>query len=207
MQKITQKDKKILIALGVAIVFLIYFQFILMPSLNSISKSKSTMNDLNLKLNQMDLTKIQNISMKKKLKKTTAEYKESQSKLPVNERNPEIEYDIQNMASSSNVTVSSITFSDPETFSEDENNNKSITDKKGNLIQIPVDIKVTGSSNDNVVDFLKTFESANRISQIESSDITSNTDKNNIMLEIKANYFYVSNKSKGDIKYDFASSK
>lgn len=204
MQKITQKDKKILIVLGVVIVFLVYFQFILMPSLNSISKDKSTMNDLNLKLNQMNLTKIQNISMKKKLKKIAKEYDASQSKLPVNERNPEIEYDIQNMVSSSSVTVSSITFSDPETFNE-SGNNKGSADKKGNLVKIPVDIKVNGSSNGNIVAFLKAFESSNRISQIESSDITLNKDKNSLTLYIKANYFYVSNKNKDNVKYDFAS--
>lgn len=206
MQKITQKDKKILIVLGVVIVLLIYFQFILMPSLNSISESKSTINDLSSKLDQMNLTRIQNISMKKKLKKLSEDYDASQSKLPVNERNPQIEYDLQTMASNNNVIISSVNFSDPEAFSDNENK-KNSTDKKSNLIQIPVDIKVTGSSNDNVMAFLKAFESANRISQIKSSAINFNTDKSNYSLDISAKYFYVANKSKEKVNYDFASGK
>lgn len=206
MQKITQKDKKILIVLGVVIVLLMYFQFILMPSLNSISKSKSTINDLNLKLDQMNLTRIQNISMKKKLKKLSKDYDASQSKLPVNERNPEIEYDLQNMASSNNVVISSMSFSDPEEFS-DNDNKKNPTNKNSNLIQIPVNMQVTGSSEDNVMAFLKAFESTNRISQIKSSGINFNSDKSSYVLDIYTKYFYVANKSKEKVNYDFASGK
>lgn len=206
MQKITQKDKKILIVLGIVIVLLMYFQFILMPSLNSISKSKSTINDLNLKLDRMNLTRIQNISMKKKLKKLSKDYAASQSKLPVNERNPEIEYDLQNMASSNNVVISSMSFSDPEEFS-DSDNKKNPTNKNNNLIQIPVNMQVTGSSEDNVMAFLKAFESANRISQIKSSGINFNSDKSSYVLDIYTKYFYVANKSKEKVNYDFASGK
>lgn len=206
MQKITQKDKKILIVLGVVIVFLIYFQFILMPSLNSISKSKSTINDLNSKLDQMNLTRIQNISMRKKLKKLSEDYNASQSKLPVNERNPEIEYDLQNMASNNNVVISNMNFSNPEDFSDNDSNKKAIN-KNSNLIQIPVDMKVTGSSKDNVMAFLKAFESATRISQIKSSGINFNADKSNYILDISAKYFYIANKSKEKVNYDFASGK
>lgn|GEM_PF-4504002 len=203
MQKITQKDKKILIILGIVVVFLIYFQFILMPSLKSISESKGIINDLNAKLDQMNLTKIQNISMKKKLKKLSKDYDSSQSKLPVNERNPEIEYDLQTMASNNNVIISRINFSNPEVF----NDNKNSTNKNSNLIEIPVDIKVIGSSNDNVMAFLKAFESADRISQIKSSDITLNIDKNDYTLNISAKYFYVTNKGKKEVDYDFISGK
>lgn len=206
MQKITQKDKRILIVLGVVVVFLIYFQFIFMPSLKSISENKSTINNLNLKLEQMNLTKIQNISMKKRLKKLYKDYIASQSKLPVNERNPEIEYDLQIMSSNNNVVISNMNFSNPEVFN-DNKNNKNSADKNSNLIQIPVDIKVTGSSEDNVMAFLKAFESANRIFQIKSLGISFNADKSNYTLDISAKYFYVANKNKEKINYDFASKK
>ncbi|MFL0252267.1 hypothetical protein ACJDT4_17780 [Clostridium neuense] len=206
MQKITQKDKKILIILSAVIVIFLYFQFILLPSLKSISKSKSAINDLNIRVNEMNTTRIQNTSMKKKLKIITEEYDASQNKLPINERNPEIEYDIQNMASASNVVVSSVVFGDPKAFNSSENNNNSLNEK-GNLIQIPVNVNVVGSSKDNIVSFLSKFEMADRISQIKNASIIVNKEKNNFILSINANYFYVVSKANDEVQYNFNSNK
>lgn len=206
VQKITQKDKKILIILSAVIVIFLYFQFILLPSLKSISKSKSAINDLNIRVNEMNTTRIQNTSMKKKLKIITEEYDASQNKLPINERNPEIEYDIQNMASASNVVVSSVVFGDPKAFNSSENNNNSLNEK-GNLIQIPVNVNVVGSSKDNIVSFLSKFEMADRISQIKNASIIVNKEKNNFILSINANYFYVVSKANDEVQYNFNSNK
>ncbi|KOF56228.1 hypothetical protein AGR56_04970 [Clostridium sp. DMHC 10] len=65
MQKITQRDKKILMVLAVIAVLAVYFQFVFFPSLRSISQSKSAINDLKLKEDQMETVRLQNISMKK----------------------------------------------------------------------------------------------------------------------------------------------
>lgn len=224
MQKITQRDKKILIALVAIAVLAIYCQFVLFPSLRSISQSKSAMKDLKLKEDQMEMVRLQNISMKKNLKKITNEYDASKSKLPVNERNPEIEYDIQGIAADSKVTVSSLTFDEPKLYTglnnsknEGTNNQKS-SQSNGDLMQIPVNISVTGDSKESVMAFLKGIESTNRISKIDNVNIVSNennkeSDKENennkenenFTLSITANYFYIVSKDKNSIQYNFSS--
>lgn len=216
MQKITQRDKKILIALVVIAVLAVYFQFVFFPSLRSISQSKSAMNDLKLKENQMETVRLQNISMKKSLKKITNEYDASKSKLPVNERNPEIEYDIQSMAADSKVVVSSLTFDEPKLYTGLNNsknegtNNQTSSQNNGDLMQIPVNISVTGDTKESVMAFLKDIESTNRISKIDNANIVSNENnkenKNeNFTLSITANYFYIVSKDKNSIQYDFSS--
>ncbi|MCD2346466.1 hypothetical protein [Clostridium guangxiense] len=213
MQKITQRDKKILIVLAAVIVLFVYCQFVLLPSLKSISQSKSAINDLELKENQMEMTKLQNLTMKKKLKKITDEYNDSQSKLPINERNPEIEYDIQNIAANSKVTVSSMIFGDVKLFdgfSSDKNEQieSNNSKKNGDLMQIPVNISVVGNDEDSVMSFLKSIESTNRISEIDNANIILNSDDSQnkkFTLSVTVSYFYIVSKDKNNVQYNFGS--
>lgn len=222
MQKITQRDKKILVVLCAVIVAAIYLQFILLPSLNSISQSKQAIDSLASRVDEMYSLRIQNVNMKKNLKKLSKEYDDSKSKLPVNERNPEIEYDIQNIASDSKVTVSSIVFGDAKPFTEVSNNknqqasSNNSSEKNGDLIEIPVNINVTGNDKDSIMKFLSSIESTNRISEINDANITLNNattqDSNNsqdkkLTLSVTANYFYIVSKDKESIQYNFGTGK
>ncbi|KOF56229.1 hypothetical protein AGR56_04975 [Clostridium sp. DMHC 10] len=148
------------------------------------------------------------------MKKVTDEYDASQSKLPVNERNPEIEYDIQSIATSSKVVVSSLTFDGPQLYTGlNSSKNKGTNDQRssqnnGDLMQIPVSISVTGDTKESVMAFLKGIESTNRISKVDNANIVSNEnskENQNFTLSITANYFYIVSKDKSNIQYDFSS--
>lgn len=227
MNNLSKRERYLIAIIGILAVFYIYYSFFLSSMINKIKAEKFIVDTYN--------TQLQNIneieSTNKKLNNELTDLKEKNSKnsiaLPNFERNPEIAYKLNTMANSNKVTINNINLAQPTTYSKTSSNtltnntnnsqqssttNSSsansvvVTAKPGSLLSIPVNLSVTGDY-DGIINFISSIEKDERISIMNSINLTSqssnNGTANGITASITLDYFYIVSSTKDKVEYDF----
>lgn len=214
MKNLSRNDKIILIVVVMAVILFLYYQFLLSPVLSNMMSNISSVKSDKSQINVIETTNATDKSANKRLK---TEYKEKSKSLPIEMKDPEIQNKLNDLAASKKVTIKSINFADPVSGSLDSKSNQkastasSTSSKKtvstGALMQVSVTVNMEGNYTD-IIEFLKSVEEENRISEIQSVNIAKNTTNSQSTAPQTStaviNYYYLSGKDtdKKEIKYD-----
>lgn len=227
MSNLSNREKYLIIVIGVLAVIYVYYSFFLSPVMNKIKAEKSKVDVYNTQLKNINAMKTDNKKLSNELDTLKEKNNQNSMALPNFERNPEIPYKLKAMADSNKVSISNINLSQPTAYSQTSSNTPSnntnnspqnntnsssnmVTAKPGSLLSIPVNLSVTGDY-DGIINFISSIEKAERLSVINSINLSSQSTggspnsslNSNITATITLDYFYIAPSSKDKVEYDF----
>lgn len=210
MNNLAKREKLLLLLGGGLIFFYVYYSIFLNPIIMSITNEREVIAAKNIEVASVERLKITNVSNKKKLDGYIKKFEDAVKQLPKNDRNPEIAYNLNGLATKSKITIDSVSFganSDYVGTSSPENaqveskavDGKSVTNNltpnttSQKLKLVPVSISVTGeyASFLNFVSSIETIKADNRIAEIGSINISAKADVgNSVQATIALNYYF-----------------
>lgn len=222
MNNLAKREKILLILGGGLIFFYLYYSIFLSPIIMSITNERKVIASKNIEVASVERLKITNVSNKKKLDEYVKKFEDAVKQLPKTDRNPEIAYNLNELATKSKITIDSVSFganSDYVEASSKENtpveikpteskvsdataSNTNTTSQKLKLV--PVSITVTGdyASFLNFVSGIETIEADNRLAEIGNINISAKTEGNNVQAAMTLNYYFSEGTTKEQPTYD-----
>ncbi|MDD3225041.1 MAG: type 4a pilus biogenesis protein PilO [Clostridium sp.] len=203
MNKLSKKEKIEVFALGIILILIIYFEFVVSPILKINSNYKDEINDLNNKYTDMINMENSNKQFVRNINKLSDKYKKSSIGLPVGVKDAEIENSINTLCSKNNLKFNDISFNEPMEYtgktttmaqngnnSQPNNNNgpkKNI--KAGTVMEIPTVVTVSGSYGD-IVKFISSLEKDNRIFTVIEFTVSDGDNGGNVKAAVNGYYYY-----------------
>jgi type IV pilus assembly protein PilO len=218
VNNLAKREKLLVILGGGAIIFYLYYSIFLSPIITSITNERKVIASKNIEVASIERLKITNVSNRKKLDEYVKKFEDAIKQLPKTDRNPEIAYNLNGLATKSNITIDSVSFgaiSDYVETTSTENTTKegkeakdktstaSTTSQKLKLV--PVSISVTGdyASFLSFVSSIETIEADNRLAEIGNINISAKTDGgNSVQAAISLNYYFSEGTTKEQPTYD-----
>lgn len=200
MNNLSKREKSLLLILGLAVIFYLYYSFFFKPVMG---KAKTV--EENVKKYEIQVDKIRNAKtliekQKADLEKLKVQLLETLKVMPDRERNPEISLNIKNLASANGAAVNSINFGQPVEFKpqdnqkKDENssqntqnNGQSNTQNNGQkeqtnaqnqgekLYAVPVTVSISGDYGQ-IMNFISAVEKDKRIAQVVTAALSKGQD-------------------------------
>lgn len=226
MSNLSNREKYLIIAIGILAVIYVYYSFFLSPVMNKIKVEKSKVDAYNTQFKNINVMKTDNKKLSTELDTLKEKNNQNSMALPNFERNPEIAYKLKAIGDTNKVNISNINLSQPTAYSQtssnvpsnntnnSQQNNASsssnvVTAKPGSLLSIPVNLSVNGDY-DGIVNFISSIEKDERLSVINSINLSSqgtsgssNSGSNSITATIMLDYFYIVPSEKDKVEYDF----
>lgn len=230
MSNLSNREKYLIIAIGILAVIYVYYSFFLSPVMNKIKVEKSKVDAYNTQLKNINVMKTDNKKLSNELDTLKEKNNQNSMALPNFERNPEIAYKLKAMADANKVSIVNVNLSQPTAYSQNSSNtsnsntnnsqnnntntssNATVTAKPGSLLSIPVNLSVNGDYS-GIVNFISSIEKDERISIINSINLGSqtaganggslNSASNSITANITLDYFYIAPSAKDKVEYDF----
>lgn len=204
MNILTKRDKILLGLLIVILIFFVYFKLLLLPSLNSISDIKSSINTNQVKLSDLESKKTESTAIKNYLAKNLQKYETAKNEITTDLDDRDIVSELSKVCAQDNIKLTNLTFStgsiyansnttsstssNSNTGSETSSNNKI---SKGQLMTAEASISVSGGLSD-IIKFIDNLEHTDRIAII--SMVSLSQSDGTIKASITANYFYFQGK-------------
>lgn len=216
MNSLAKREKILIIIVAGLILMYVYVTFFLNPLNIKIGNEKQLLTKKTEEYSSIEKLVSSNKSNNKKLDTIKKKFDESVKALPKNEKNPEIAYNLNTLASKSSVVINSVTFgqiadSSGNKSATTNNNTNTITNTNNvnssseKLMYVPVNVIVSGAYP-SIVNYINNIEKDTRISEIESVSISSNaTDKSVLQCTLVLNYYFTAGNSKDQPDYDINS--
>jgi Tfp pilus assembly protein PilO len=214
------KREKILVILGGALIFFyLYYSVFLSPINKSIENEKKVLASKNAEVTAIERLKVSNVSNKKKLDGYVKKFNESVKQLPKNDRNPEIAYNLNDLATKSSINISSVNFGTISDYVAKSTTESSVGETKvpvsnpttnvnttsQKLKLVPVTISLTGKY-ESLLAFISNIESTqtdNRLAEIGSISISTKSDNANLVqASLVLNYYFSEGSTKEQPTYD-----
>lgn len=230
MSNLSNREKYLIIAIGILAVIYVYYSFFLSPVMNKIKIEKSKVDAYNTQLQNINEMKTTNKKLSNELDTLKEKNNKNSIALPNFEKNPEIAYKLKAIADANKVSIVNVNLSQPTTYSRTSSNTSSnntnnsqqsstgnssnansavVTAKPGSLLSIPVSVGITGDY-DGIMNFISSIEKEERLSIINSINLSSqgtggssNLGSNSITTTITLDYFYIAPSAKDKVEYDF----
>jgi len=216
LNNLAKREKILLILGGGAIFFYLYFSIFLSPINTSIINEKKILSSKKLEVASIERLKVTNVTNKKKLDEYIKKFNDAVIQLPKNDRNPEIAFNLNELATKSKITISTLSYgaisdyvpksntpstnANTATESKTTVSNPETTDATLQKLKlVPVSIAVTGDYDSflKFVSSIETIQSNNRLAEIGSINVSAKSDNINIVqANIVLNYYF----SEGTIK-------
>lgn len=208
---LSERDKTILIALGVILVIICYVEIFLMPMVDKISQVRQETEEVSTKLNKFTVTTAQYNSNKSKKDDLDKQVEEASKALPSIPKEPEITYDVKSQADNAKVQISAITFSgssdfDPLTITMPGENSKikNLKAPDGKLMNLSANIVCSGNYNA-LLNFINNIETDKRIAEVQNINVASAGD-DKLQISLSINYYYLEKQGNSNEAYDFLKS-
>lgn len=207
MKKLNRNELILVSVCSAMIIFYGYYNLFLSPVLGKMSTISDSISKNNDTVKHINVVKNLNKVQKDKLTKLQVQYDEAAKALPKSERNPEVTYDIKNLADVNKVTINSISIGTGVEYKQQNTavQNKTADNSKNNningrLMNLPVTININGDYLD-MMDFVAAIEKDKRIAEVGTINfVTSNSGV--IQGSVGVSYYYLDVNNK-DVKYDF----
>lgn len=222
MNNLAKREKLLVILGGGLIFFYVYYSIFLSPIIISITNERKVIASKNIEVASVERLKITNVSNKKKLDGYIKKFEDAVKQLPKTDRNPEIAYNLNELAIKSKITIDSVSFGVNSDYVEDgstviaqvegkasedktstTNSTTNTTSQKLKLV--PVSISVSGdyASFLNFVSSIETIEADNRLAEIGSINISAKAESgNSVQAAIALNYYFSEGTTKEQPTYD-----
>ncbi|MGG7178826.1 type 4a pilus biogenesis protein PilO [Clostridium paraputrificum] len=195
------KNEKILIGVvGLLALGGLLYVFIISPSNKKLEPTISRIKELEEQVNNIDSLQLSIKNKEKELDGLKGQYDEATKSIPKTDRYPQVVKDIEGMATSSGVTITTGTFSRPEIVAKDNNSSSDVNKtnlQTDGLTAFRVSVKINGNYNQ-CLDFIKNIEKDERILEVTSFTFS---EKQEGSLEI---IYYVAGGVENE-EYDFNS--
>lgn len=175
---LTKKDKILLIGLGIVIILLLYFQFIISPSLKSISNVKDTIESNKNKLSELENKKVQNALLKKSINKLKAQYDGNKGDITQGTKDGDISTSLVSLVNKNKLKLTSINYGQGANYSGSTNNGTAAGNANaaiGQIMQMSATLAVSGNLDD-INNFVADLEHTDRLNTISNVSV-SKTDK------------------------------
>ena len=215
MKNLTNREKYLILLLGIAVLLFLYAKLFLLPVLDETATTRQAVQDEQMQVSELTAMKTVNENMRKSLTELQKKYESALIQLPDQPRNPEVAYNLKPLADISNVTLMSVSLGDGEQYSElerPENTDDGQEDQIQNvqIFNMPVTIEGTAGSYSDVMDFVDQLEKDKRFTRIKSLSINAEGEMSrggvitgqNLMVNINIDYFYTTD-SKDKPSYYF----
>lgn len=190
---LTNKDKILLIGLGIVIILLLCFQFIISPSLKSISNVKDTIESNKNKLSELENKKVQNVILKKSINKLKAQYDENKSDITQGTKDGDISTSLVGLVNKNKLKLTSINYTQGSNYSGSNNNSSAAGSANaaiGQIMKMSATLAVSGNLDD-VNNFLADLEHTDRLNTI--SNVSVSKADNVYSANISTDYYYFYN--------------
>jgi len=198
MKNLSKSDRMVLIGIGILCVLFLYYQFLINPALIKIS-------DLNLQIatkrqtvEDIQSMEIINGKLKKKIVTLKSKYDASKTLLPTELRDPEIEDELNKLAISNAVTMTSMSFGSSSEYNSgavattNTATAASTSAQNNKLMLVPVAMNISGTYKD-IMNYIIALEKASRISEVQNISIFKDDVNKSIKVGLVINYYYVNN--------------
>lgn len=202
MQKLSNKDKIILVGIIVLFVLYGYYALLLNPLMSKISNVNSEITTANEKVAEIQDAKVKNAQYEKQINDLKTKYEDAVKSVPENLRDPEIALDINTLAQKANVNLNTLNFAKATELGNSAQGIKNTEKVYTSGISISID-----GSYQNVMKFVKSLEDDSRLTYVNSTTLSSNQKSGNsgVTASISTSYFY-KGITDSSVKYDFNNS-
>lgn len=201
MKNLKRSEKILLSILALAIVFYVYYTFLLNPVLENISASHNNIKGFNQQLNDIKLKEAQTVKLKTDYEALKSDYDKLVLRFPSFEKDPQIGYDLKILADKNQVAIESENYSDANS-AETANNTAANSDTSGTspktstekketrykLNYVAVNINISGTY-EGMKAFINSLENEERSTIIQNVNITKKD--NSLTASIAANFYYI----------------
>ncbi|HEY5560726.1 MAG TPA: type 4a pilus biogenesis protein PilO [Clostridiaceae bacterium] len=196
MKNLSKSDQLVLAGIGILFLLFLYYQFLINPALTKISDLNQQITNKKQTVEDITNMEIVNTKLKKKIVELKTKYETSKKLLPSELRDPEIENDLNKVAISNKVTMSSMSFGsssdyNPGAVVATNVNSKSASTQNGKLMLVPVSMSIMGQYKD-IMNYIVALEKADRISEVENISIYKSGINSSINVGLVVNYYFVS---------------
>jgi Tfp pilus assembly protein PilO len=218
LNNLAKREKILLIAGGGLIFFYLYFSIFLSPINKSITNERKVLESKNAEVASIERLKVSNVSNKKKLDEYVKKFNDAIKQLPKNDRNPEIAYNLNELATKSKITINSVSFGAVSDYaSKISTENQSVenkapisstvaTDTTSQKLKLaPVSIAVVGdyASFLSFVSSIESVQTNNRLVEIGNISISAKSETENIVqANLILNYYFSEGTTKDQPTYD-----
>jgi type IV pilus assembly protein PilO len=209
MKNLKRSEKILLSVLAFAVVFYVYYTFLLSPVIDKISTSNHNIAGYNQDLNDINLKEAQTVKLKADYETYKTDYEKLVKRFPVFEKDPQIGYDLKILADKSKVTLQSQNYSAANSAESASNTAAANTtntntvkkDEKYKLNFVAINMNI-GGNYDNIKSFINSLENEERSTVITSVNIAKSDTE--ITASIVANFYFISD-TQNTVKnsYDF----
>lgn len=209
MKNLSGKDKLILACLAVIGIFFVYYELFINPMTKKISETKISIVDKEIKAEELKTMDNENKKLQREVAKLSEQYETDKRKLPIDIRDPEIQKDLHTLAQKNEAKVNSMTFDDMVPFEDTKNKVTNVKKQnvqaiqKGQLMMIPVNLTFNGNYT-KIINLIKNIEEADRISELQSINVTK-AREGGVDANVIVNYYFISGdeEDKKGLKYAF----
>ncbi len=159
--KLTQRDKKLLIGLGIFIFTVVFIKFLILPKINNISTLKADIASLNNTYNVNMTYKAKTESLDNQIKILSQKLKVLRATYPPSINSDELLIILRQLIKESKLTVSSMSFDDPRPIGSTEENPATTVDQSSGA-QTTSEVKQSDNAS------MNSIAGANPISSIQN---------------------------------------
>lgn len=222
MSSLSKREKTLLIILGAAIVFYLYYSFFFKPVMARANTVKESVKRYEVQVNRIKNAKTIIEKQKSDLEKLKLQLIEVLKTIPDRERNPEISFNLKNLAAANSLSINSMNFGQVTEFKpesqkpqeekkdeakqgEDKKTDKPQEDKKtpqgDSLSIVPVVVNISGEYPQ-IMNFIAALEGDKRIASVGGVTITKGQD-GKLTASITATFYFSGTVIQSQEVYDF----
>lgn len=197
MKNLKRSEKILLSVLAFAVVFYVYYTFLLSPVIDKISASNKNIASYNQDLNNIDIKEAQIVKLKADYETYKSDYDKLVKRFPVFEKDPQIGYDLKILADKNSVIIQNENYSAANS-AESASNTAAATntadtktvkkDEKYKLNFVAINMNI-GGSYDKIKSFINSLENEERSTNISSVNISK--AENSLTASITANFYFI----------------
>lgn len=207
MKNLKRSEKILLSILALAIIFYVYYTFLLSPVMDKVSASHENIASYNQQLNNIKLKEAQTVKLKADYETYKNDYAKLVLRFPSYEKDPQIGYNLKILADKSKVLLQNQTYTavnnaDPASASSNTADTKAVKkDEKYKLNSAAVNISISGTY-DGIRSFINSLENEERATIISNVNITK--AENSLTASIIANFYFITDSQNTEKNsYDF----
>lgn len=212
MKNLKRSEKILLSILALAIVFYVYYTFLLSPVMDKVSASHDNIASYNQQLNNIKLKEVQTVKLKADYETYKNDYAKLVLRFPSYEKDPQIGYDLKILSDKNKVVLQTQTYSAANNVeaaknaaagsnTSDTNTNTTKKEDRYQLNFVAVNINISGSY-EGIKSFINSLENEERSTIISSVNITK--ADTGITAAITANFYFISDTQNTEKNsYDF----
>ena len=210
MNKLSLREKVLVIVLLIVAIIYGYYKFYLGPALTSIDEKKKSIATLKVQEQRIKDAPSVKEKLTSQLNEVTVLYNAAVLEIPQQYRNSEIAYDLKALCDANSTVLKSISLgagssvnSNPsQTSTEGGASNTTNAQASSGLYSVPVVLSITGSYNA-TMNLINAIENDTRTALIDTIGMAAGASGEGLTTNISLTFYYLDNGEKAEETYDF----